>query len=67
MSTFTCKVLKSFVSFVSQDGSVIFVLLTGPNQLGLVCGSEGHRKLASDSQKDTFKQVHGELFTAVGR
>lgn len=41
----TSKCLKSFVGVVSQEGLVILVLLTGPDQLGLVCRSEGHRRL----------------------
>lgn len=48
----TSKCLKSFVGVVSQEGLIIFVLLTGPDQLGLVCRSEGHRELALELISD---------------
>lgn len=41
----TGKCLESLVGVVPQEGLIVFVLLTGPDQLGLVCRSERHREL----------------------
>lgn len=48
----TSKCLKSFVRVVSQVSLVIFILLTGPNQLGLVCRSKRHYKLTYTDHHD---------------
>ena len=41
----TSNGLKSLVGVVSKKGLVIFVLLTGANELSLVCRDERHNEL----------------------
>lgn len=44
----TCDTLAGFVSAVPQEAPVEFILLTGPDQLGLVCRSQRHLLRTSD-------------------
>ena len=49
LNKLTSKCLKGFVGVVSQEALIIFVLLTGANELGLVCRSQRHRQLTPES------------------
>ena len=54
--------LKSLVGVVSKKGLVIFVLLTGANELSLVCRDQRHNELtlAAPCFGDRpHKSVHG--------
>lgn len=64
----TSKCLKRFVGVVSQEGLTIFVLLTRPNQLGLVCSSEGHRELTLETLTlPNQVTVHDDMLISTGR
>lgn len=49
MSTLTSKCLESLVGVVSQEGLIVFILLSGPDQLGLVSRDERHAKQSPKS------------------